>query len=445
MATVALLPEPTRRGRAPFPTRIAGPVLCGWLIVSLCFGGFALWSALVPVSSAAIASGTVVVDGSRKSIQHLEGGIVRRILVRDGDFVEVGQPVLQLDDSVQRDARDLLQARLDSDRAYEARLMAERDRQQSISFPDDLEARAREHEKVRAMIAGQVGIFEARRASLAGQVAILQNRIAQSNVEIDGLKVQRQSKQKQAELLSHELDGQKILFGKGYAPENKVLAVERDLAEANGAAGEMTARIATVGQAIGEAQLQIAQLDKAFLEAVESELRQVQTEILDFSQRLASANEEVRRLTVVAPVSGVVVDLAIHTVGGVIPPGGRILDLVPRGDALVVEAQVRPVDVDELEVGSPADIRFSAFKRSTTPVIHGSIAMLSADRLVDPKTNAPYYLVRATVPDEERRKLAGLRLVPGMPAEVILHKGSHTLLGYLSGPLGDAVMRAFRD
>src|SRR5262249_55021040 len=153
----------------------------------------------------------------------------------------------------------------------------------------------------------------------------------------------------------------------------------------------------------------------------------------------------VRRLTVVAPVSGVVVDLAIHTVGGVIPPGGRILDLVPHGDPLVVEAQLRPTDIDELQVGSPADIRFSAFKRSTIPVAHGTIAMLSADRLVDPKTNAPYYLVRVAVPEEERHKLAGLRLVPGMPVEVILRKGSHTLLSYLTGSLGDAVARAFRE
>jgi HlyD family secretion protein/epimerase transport system membrane fusion protein len=445
MTTLTLVPGPGSRNRPPFPTAIAGPVLWGWLIVGLCFGGFALWSALVPVSAAAIAPGTVVIDGARKTVQHLEGGIVQRILARDGDFVEVGQPLLQLDDSVQRNARDLLRARLDSDRAYEARLIAERDRRTRIAFPADLEARARDRADIAAMLAGQVGIFEARRASLAGQVSILQNRIAQSNVEIDGLKIQRDSKVRQAELLRHELDGQKVLFGKGYAPENKVLAVERELAEADGARGEIIARIASVGQAIGEAQLQIAQLDKAFLETVESELRQVQTEILDFAQRVATADEEVRRLTVVAPVSGVVVDLAIHTVGGVIPPGGHILDLVPRGEALIVEAQLRPADVDELRVGSAADLRFSAFKRSTTPVIHGAIAMLSADRLVDPKTNAPYYLVRVTVPDEERRKLAGLRLMPGMPVEVILQKGSHTLLSYLSGPLGDAVARAFRD
>jgi multidrug efflux pump subunit AcrA (membrane-fusion protein) len=173
VATLALLSDSSRRDVRSFPTRISRSVLCGWLIIGLCFGGFALWSTLVPVSSAAIASGTVVIDGSRKSVQHLEGGIVRRILIRDGDFVEVGQPLLQLDDSVQRNARDLLQARLDSDRAYETRLIAERDRRTSIVFPADLEERARDHEDLRAMISGQVGIFEARHASLAGQVEIL--------------------------------------------------------------------------------------------------------------------------------------------------------------------------------------------------------------------------------------------------------------------------------
>src|SRR5262249_35748675 len=194
-----------------------------------------------------------------------------------------------------------------------------------------------------------------------------------------------------------------------------------------------------------EAQLQIVQLRKAFLENVEAELRQTQTEIFDLAQRADAAREQIGRLTIAAPVGGVVIDLAAHTVGGVIAPVGRVLDIVPGNDELAVEAQVRPVDISDIRVGLPADIRFPAFKRSTTPTIRATVSLVSADRVIEPRTNAAYYLVRVTVPSGERRKLAGLELVPGMPAEVMLRKSEHTLADYLLGSIGDTIQKALRE
>ena len=445
MALVAAEPSAIAPDGLGFPTEYRRTILWGWAIIAISFGGLVLWSALAPLGSAVIAAGTVVVDSARKSVQHLEGGIIRQILVRDGDVVEAGQPLIRLDDTIQRNSLDLLQGRLDGDRAYEARLIAERDRREEIEFPADLSGRAQVSSQIRQMLAGQVDIFKARRSTLAGQVSILKNRIEQSNVEIGGLTQQETSKTSQAELLRRELAGQQTLLTKGYAAENKVLAVEREVAQVEGERGEIVARIASVRQAIGESQLQIVQLEKAFLESVQDELRKTQTEIFDLAQRVAGAKEQIDRLLIGAPVSGVVVDLAVHTVGGVIAAGSRILDVVPRNDALVVEAQVRPGDINDLKVGLPTDIRFPAFQHGTTPVIRGAVTVVSADRLLDARTNVPYYLVRVTVPQGERQKLAGLQLVPGMPAEVIVRKSDHTLLQYLLGPIGDVIVRAFRD
>jgi HlyD family secretion protein/epimerase transport system membrane fusion protein len=447
LAALLATAQPAVDGNAAssFPTNYRRSIAWGWAVAGLCFGGLGLWSALAPLSAAVIAAGTVVVDGSRKSVQHLEGGIVRQILVRDGDAVQAGQVLIRLDDTVQQNALSLVQARLDADLATESRLVAERDDRATPAFPPDLTRRAASSGDVRQMLDGQSNIFRARHDTLTGQVSILQNRIAQSNEEIAGLDIQQKAKTRQVELLRRELAGLTTLLQKGYAPETKVLAVQREIAELEGTIGESMAKVASVRQAIDEARLQITQLRKTFLESVAGELRQTQTEILDLAQRAAGAREEIARLAVLAPVDGVAVDLAVHTIGGVIAPGSRIVDVVPQNQPLMIEAQVRPVDIDQLHPGLGADIRFPAFKRGNTPVIRGAVATVSADRLVDPRTSAPYYMVRLIVPGDERSKLAGLQLVPGMPAEVIVRKGDRTLLNYLLGPLEDTVVRAFRE
>jgi HlyD family secretion protein/epimerase transport system membrane fusion protein len=427
-----------------FPIAYGRAILCGWLVVALSFGGLGLWSVLAPLASAAMAPGALVVDGARKSVQHLEGGIVREILVRDGDLVEAGQVLLQLDGAVQRSTLDLIRGRFDADRAFEARLIAERDGRAAVTFPDDLVEKAASNADVAQMLLGQTAIFEARRDSQSVEISILENRIQQSQAQIDGLLVEQTSKTRQGELLQDELDGLRKLLENGHAAKNKVLALERELEALTGARGEIDARIAGVGQAIGEAQLQIAQLKKAFIEDVESDLRDVQTEIFDLSQRADTAAEELRRLSITAPVDGVVVDLAIHTEGGVIAPGSRVLDIVPVDDRLIVEARVSPVDIKDIHVGLAAQLRFPAFAQDSTPTIRGEVLMVSADRLVDERSDVPYYLVHVAVPEEEGRKLGDDELVPGMPVEVILPKQERTLADYMLGPIEDTFVAAFR-
>jgi HlyD family secretion protein/epimerase transport system membrane fusion protein len=428
-----------------FPTNYRKSIVFGWAVIIAAFGSLVLWSALAPLSSAAIAPGTVVVDSSRKEIEHLEGGIVKEILVRDGDVVRAGQVLLRLDDTQVRATLDLLQGRYDADRAYEARLLAERDDLPEIVFPDELLQRAAADHTVASILEGQRRIFEARRNSLSGEISILENRIEQSRAQIHGLETQVGAKERQIALLQKELDGLKTLLKKGHASEMQVLAVEREYERLKGERGEILANIAGVRQAIGEAGLQIVQLKKTFREQVENELRDVQTQIFDVSQKIYASRDQLNRLDVQAPTSGIVVDLAAHTVGGVIAPGSRILDIVPEDDQLVIDAQVRPDDVDGLKTGAPADIRFTAFNQNTMPVVSGVVTRVSADRLLDPNTRMPYFLVRVAVDENGRSALKDAQLVPGMSAEVIIKKGEQTLLGYLMGPLRDIMMKAFRQ
>lgn len=442
----ALLSSPRAGGdRSALPTDHRPAATLGWAVIAIAFGGLALWSALAPLSSAAIAPGTVVVDSNRKEIAHLDGGVVREILVRDGDRVRSGQVLVRFDATQARARLNLLQGRHDADRAYEARLLAERDHLTAIAFPEDLLARAATNEEVRQILQGQQRLFEARRNALFGEIAILENRIEQSNVQIGGLETQAAAKERQAALVQRELAGVQTLRAKGHASATRVAALEREAERLKGERGRIIAEIAQVRQAIGEARLQIAQAEKSFAEQVEEDLRDVRARLFDTAEQIHAARDVLARLEIRAPTAGTVVDLAVHTKGGVIAPGGRIMDIVPGNDRLVIDARVRPDDIDDLAVGAQADIRFTAFDQYATPVVSGSVNRISADRLIDPKTNLPYFLVRVAIDEKGREQLKGRDLVPGMAAEVIIRKADRTVLGYLLGPLRDLLLKSFRE
>lgn len=419
--------------------------MAGWMVVLATFGGIATWSAVAPLSTAAIANGTVVVDSFRKSVQHLQGGIIQDILVRDGQRVEVGDVLLRLDPTQTRALSQMLHAQVDLSRAEQARMLTEREGAETIKFPAELLDRARIDPELAETLAGQQRLFDARRESLIGQTSILHNRIAQSLDQISGMEIQEQAKLRQSALLDKELAGLKELASRGNAPTNKVLQYRREVEVLIAERGEILARIASVHQSIGEAELQIAQARKTFLEQVETDLRTAQAKLFESSERLHATIAELSRMEVRAPESGIVVDMAVHTVDGVVAPGSRILDIVPQNDHLVVDAQIRPADIDGLQVGMPAEIRFPAFNQRTTPIIHGQLKTVSADRLVDPKTNQPYFNVRVLVDDKSKESTSGLNIIPGMPAEVVIKKGERTLISYLMQPMTDTIVRAMRE
>ncbi len=414
------------------------------MTIIIAFGGFGTWAALASLDSAAIAPGVVVVESDRKSVQHLEGGLVKDILVRDGHRVEKGDVLIRLEDTHARALHDIVRGELDAARAEESRLIAERDDRNDVVFPDELLARARVA-KVRKALEGQRSLFNARRNALRGQVAILEQSIAQFREEIEGLKSQQAAREQQLKILRDELRGLRKLLAQGNVPRNEVLAYERRIAELSGEKGRFMADVARAEQGIGEARLRIGQLRKTVREEVVAKLREVQERIFGLEERLVAAEDVLGRTEVRAPSAGIVMGMRAHTTGGVITPGQEILQVVPVGDRLIIQARVDPVDIDDVAIGQQASVRLTAFKMRSTPIIVGTLINLSADRLVDEHDGTPYYLARIEVSKEELAGLGDLALQPGMPVEALIKTGARTALGYMLSPLTENMGLAFRE
>jgi HlyD family type I secretion membrane fusion protein len=429
----------------PYPTEVRPVLLCGWLVIAGVFGGFGTWAAFAPLSSAAIAPGIVVVDSNRKSVQHLEGGVIREILVRDGDVVEQGQVLLRLDGASVRAAMAALQPMLQTNRAFRARLLAERDGKPDIEFPADLARDAAADPPVEQILAGQRRIFVTRHNALTGELDLNANRLAQSRHRLDGLQQRQIVKDKELALLEEELRGQHALFEMGYTTRKILNATERSLRQLETEMADISSKIDEANRLIERYELEGEQIGKNFVEQVENELYKVEQEAYELTQRMRAVQDQHARLDVRAPVSGVVVNMAAHTVGGVIAAGSRIMDLVPGNDRLLVEAQVQPSDIDGVRPGLQADIRFPAFERLNLPHITGRVTVVSADRIVNDRTGSGHFLVRAQVDDDQIAKVGGMSLVPGMPAQVIINKGEGTFLGYLTAPLARLFWTAFRE
>jgi HlyD family type I secretion membrane fusion protein len=420
-------------------------IVVGWLIIIGLVAGFAAWALLAPLNSAAVAPGTVVVNSNRQTIQHLEGGIIKSLSVRDGDRVEKGEALLTMDGTQGQALLSLLEGRFDSARAEQARFFAERAALDTLLFSEDLLQKAAVNEETALILDGQRNLFDARHKMLAGQTSIYENRITQSELQIGGLRLQHAAKERQNALFKRELAGLQSLNEKGFASTNKVLAFQREVAQLEAELGTVQSNIAAVQQEIGEARLQILQIRKTFIENVENSLRDNQTQVFDLSQQMLAARDQVSRLVVRAPVAGTVVDMAVHTVGGVLPPGQRVMDIVPKDDQLVVEAQMKPTDIDGVVPGQPAEIRLTTLNSYTMAPLHGTVLYVSADRLTDSRTAGAYYTVRIETNPEEVSQLKDIQLVPGMPAEVMIDKGSRTFFEYLMGPIGRVLNNAMRQ
>lgn len=420
------------------------PLRVGGVIILLTFGGLGVWACIAPIDSAAVAPGVVMVESNRRVIQHLEGGIVREILVEEGSKVHAGDILVRLEDTRARAQSNILQSDLDADMAVESRLIAERDGKSAIKFPQELVTRI-EASGDRTMLAAQENLFRARAASIAGQKSILEQRMEQYKEQIVGFQSLQRSKEQQLATITEELTGLAGLLEDGYVTKSRVLALKREAARLEGETGDHIASIARAEQGIGEAKLQIFQLEKSHQEEVAKELRDVQERIVEAHQKVVAADDVLRRIDVVAPVSGTVLNLAIHTKGGVVGPGASIMEIVPDNDTLVLEVQISPLDIDTVRVGDTVSLHISAVDTRLTPVIFGTLDNISADRITDQRTGNAYYKGRVLISQEQLDRLGDHKLHSGMAVEAMIKRGEQSVIRYLMKPLIDSLSRSFKE
>ncbi len=416
--------------------------LVGILVLLITFGGFGSWAFIAPLDSAALAQGVVTVKNYRKTIQHLEGGIVKDILVRDGDFVKQDQVLIVLDSAQSRAEQGILLGRLAVAEATEARLLAERDGLDAIDFKNNALS---DDPKIQDVVSNEKAVFEARTNSRAGEISVLEKRISQLRASIKGVEALIASQKTLSASYEEEMGELQELLAQGFVDKQRLRELQRSKARLDGEVAEQEASIAATEVQIGETQLRILQLKKEFQEETADQLKQVRAELTDLRERLSAINDRLARTEITAPVSGRVIGLSVHTVGGVIQSGTPLGDIVPDDEQLIVEAQVSPIDIDRVQPGMIADVRFSAFKSATTPVMEGKVIDISPDRLVDQSNGMPYYLARVELTEEGQKLLGNLTLVPGMPAEVLINTGSRTLFEYLAQPATNAFARSFLE
>ena len=410
------------------------------LLVALVLGGG--WMALMPLAGAVVVPGNLVVQSNVKTIQHPTGGVVAEVPVHNGSRVNIGDLLLRLDATQAQASLQMVSKQLDESRARIARLIAERDGLPLPEIPAEMAARLDES-AVKNLLASEETQFKARASARYSQKDLLQSRIAQLGEEIAGLDAQVASKGKQLELIAGELTGVQDLYDKRLVPLTRLTTLQRETARIEGERGQLISAIAETKAKVGEAQLQLVKLDQDFRTDVVKELGETQGKAAELEQRGVAARDIIDRIELRAPTSGIVHQLSAHTIGGVIRAGDAIMEVVPDSDDLQIEARLQPNDIDQVQVGQKALIRFSAFNQRVTPQLVGLVSYVSADVSHDQQTNAAYFTVRMTLPDDERRRLAGLQLVSGMPAEVFMQTGSRTMMSYLLKPITDQFNRAF--
>lgn len=424
--------------------RYAGPVAAGAAVIALFATFIALWSALAPLESAAIAPGVVGVDMNRKTVQHLEGGIVEHIAVRDGDQVREGQILLKLDTTKARASLDVLRGKLIAARALEARLAAEQDDAEQIAFPAALSG-DRALPQVEEAMRGQQRIFAERRNAIERQVGILKQQSRLSHEEIIGLRGQVEAENRELKLLKEEENDIQRLVAQGLAPKPRLLALQRREAEIHGSRSRNVAAIARAEQTIAGTDLKIAELRASNLKETVQSLRDVQTSIFEIQDQIRAAEDVLRRTDIVAPIEGTVVGLQVHTTGGVIAPGARILDIVPAKERRIIDVRIDPADIDIVRPGLEARVRLTAYLQRNFVPLQGEVVSVSADRLTDDKSGAPFFGAVVALDADELTRRDDVKLHAGMAAEVMIVTGTRTLFDYIAQPLLRVFDRGFRE
>jgi HlyD family secretion protein len=419
-------------------------LIAGLAVVVILAGGLGGWASTAQISGALIAPGSVVVESNVKKVQHPTGGVVGEVRARDGDLVKAGDVVVRLDDTVTKASLAIVVKTLDGLWARAARLEAEQRGLDKVAFPRMLLDRAGDPD-VKNVIASETKLFEVRTFGRAGQKAQLRERITQLNEEIGGLMAQEAAKDKEIALVEKELTGVRDLYDKHLVQISRLTTLERDAARLNGERAQYIASRAQAKGKITETELQIIQVDKDMVSEVSKDLRETNDKIGEFVERRVTAEDQLRRVDIRAPQDGMVLQSAVHTVGGVITAGDAIMMIVPQADDLQVEAKVNPQDIDKLQIGQKTLLRLSAFNQRTTPELNGVVTRVSPDVTTEQRTGQSYYTIRVSMPPQEIARLGDVKLIPGMPVEAFVQTGDRTMLSYLIKPFSDQLMRAFRE
>ncbi len=419
-------------------------LVSGLAVVFFLVGGLGVWATTTNIAGAVIGSGIVVVESNVKKVQHSTGGIVGEINVKNGDRVKAGDLLLRLDETLTRTNEQMVSKQLDQLVMREARLKAERDGSEAVIVPASLAGRSAEPE-VAEIISGEQSLFASRRDSKAGQLSQLKERIGQLAQEADGIAAQIQAKTREITLIVDELSGLSDLETKQLVTKTKIAALKREKARLEGQLGQFEAALAQTSGRRTEVSLQMARLDQEMRTQVVNDLREAQTKIAELVERKIAAADQLRRVDIRAPQDGVVHQLAVFTVGGVVAPGEQIMLIVPQDDRLLVEAKISPSDIDQVRKGMQARLRFSAFSQQTTPQITGEVINLSPDLSRDEVSGEIYFTARISISDEEKAKLGANKLQPGIPVEVHITTEERTALSYLMKPMADQINRAFRE
>jgi len=399
-------------------------------------GAFLLWGLWAPLSGAIIAPGYVKVDLNRKVVQHQEGGIVRAVSVRDGDRVAQGQELVLLDD-VRIDAQlDLLRTQLDAERAKTARLEAERSLAAKPVFPKNLikdEYRTREE-----------ALFRARREALDSQIAVLRKQIRETAEEAEALAQQVAAEERALKLQKEELESNERLLAQGYVQRTRLMTLQRAVAEYEARHSERRAELSKSRQRTSELEFRVLSMRNTYVQAATDELKESATRMFDLEERIRPSRDASERQKIVAPIAGEVVGLRVFNAGSVIGPREVLMEIVPTEKRLIVEARIRPEDINHVKQGSEADIRLTAYQSRTTPLVAGTVLYVAGDRLVEQQTGHPYYTVHIDVPEKSLSD-ANLKLQAGMPAEVFIRTDTRSALDYLLAPVTTYLRRAMRE
>jgi HlyD family secretion protein len=417
-------------------------LLVGSAAALVLIGGVGGWATTTELSSAVVAPGQLVVDSNVKKVQHPTGGVVGELRVKEGDRVKVGDVVLRLDETQARTNLAIVISALDELAARQARGEAERDGAQEVTFPPDLLARL-DDAVVRRVTAGEQKLFEIRRSAREGQKAQLREQIAQLRQQIQGNTEQEAAKAKEIDWIRQELNGIRDLWSKSLAPFNRLTALERDGARLEGERGALIASAAQARGRIAETELKILQIDEDLRTDVGKELAEIRGKKSELIEKRVAAEDQLKRIDLVAPQDGRVFQQSVHTVGGVIQAGEAVMLIVPDGDSLTVEAKIPPQEIDQIHMGQRAVLRFAAFNQRTTPELNGEVVRIGADVSQDEKKNESYYAVRIRVADGELARLGGLKPVAGMPVEAFIQTTPRTVVSYLVKPLRDQITKAF--